>query len=100
MFEDFMQVLEAIGITLAIISPGLAAIVGYLRSKFKCIQTIKDDLEKLKDDLGDRQLRQSKALIILSSRMDDINKSQHPNENALNLGAEIETILKDKNGNL
>jgi hypothetical protein len=100
MDTDLYQLLEAIGITIAIISPGLAAIVGYLRSKFKCIQIIKDDLEKLKDNVGDRQLRQSKALIILSHRIDDINGAQHPEVPKVNLGPEIETILKDKNGNL
>lgn len=100
MDTDLYQLLESIGITIAIISPGLAAIIGYLRSKFKCITEIKQDLEKLKDNVGDRQLRQSKALIILANRMDNINKEQHPDKSALHLGDEIETILKDKNGNL
>lgn len=100
MEENIMSLLQSIAITMAIISPGVAAIVGYLRSKFKDIQEIKDDLENLKDKLGDRQLRQSKALIILSHRLDDINGHQHPEKSPINLGPEIETILKDNHGNL
>lgn len=45
-----------------------------------------------------RTLRQSKALIVLANRIDDINKEQHGKQ--LNLGPEIEVILKDKDGNL
>jgi hypothetical protein len=100
MENDIFKLLEAIALTLAIISPGLAAIIGSLRTKFKCITEIKKDLEDLKDSIGHRQLRQSKALIILANRMDDINKIQHADQGPLHLGNEIETILKDEHGRL
>jgi hypothetical protein len=98
--EDLFQILEATGITLAIISPGIAAIIGYMRSKFNCIKELRKDFEDFKDQYGDRQLRHSKAFIILANRMDQVNKSQHPDRSALHLGDEIETILKDEHGNL
>jgi hypothetical protein len=100
METDIFRLLESIALTLAIVGPGIVAIIGYLRSKFKCIAEIKIELDSLKDSLGDRQLRQSKALIILANRMDDINKVQHADSGPLHLGNEIETILKDKHGNL
>lgn len=98
MDTDWIQILEAIGIAMAVTGPGIAAVIGYFRSKFRCIKELRDDLDELKDSLGDRQLRQSKALIILANRLDRINHDQHGK--SLDLGPEVETILKDKKGNL
>ena len=93
-----MVTLETIAIVLAIISPGIIAFVGYFRSKFKCVTDLKKEFYNFKNTYGDRQLRHSKAFIILANRIDDINEEQHGKK--INLGPEIETILKDRHGNL
>jgi hypothetical protein len=98
MESDFMETLETVAIGLAIITPGIVAFVGYFRSKFKCITDLKKEFADFKDQYGDRQLRHSKAFIILANRIDDINEEQHGKK--INLGPEIETILKDRHGNL
>lgn len=95
-----MENLETIALIFAISGPILGGIIGYFKRKFKCIGQLRCDFEDFKDTVEDRQLRHSKAFIILANRIDDINHSQHPERPKLNLGPEIETILKDREGNL
>ena len=98
METSLLETLQTIAITLAIIGPGVAVIMAYFRSRFRCVTELKIEFEKFKDTYGDRQLRHSKAFIILANRLDDINKKEHGHNT--NLGPEIETILKDRHGNL
>ena len=98
MENNLLETLEIIAISLAIASPGLAAFIAWIRGNFKCIKELRKDFEKFKDQYGDRQLRHSKAFIIIARRMDKINKDQHDEDTEL--GEEIETILKDRHGNL
>jgi len=100
MESEYMEILQAIAITMAITGPGIAAVIGYFRNKFNCLKQLRDDFEEFKDTYGDRQLRHSKAFIILSKRLDMVNSRQHPDRSPLNLGPDIETILKDEEGNL
>ena len=59
---------------------------------FKYFQNIKRCLDKA----DKRTFRISKALVVLANRLDDIYKETHLKE--LNLGPEVETILKDSHG--
>lgn len=93
-----VEFLETIALILAVTGPGIAALIGYIRNKFNCIKQLREDFEEFKDQYGDRQLRHSKAFIIIANRLDNINFEQHGKE--LHLGEEIETILKDREGNL
>ncbi len=98
METDYLELLEIIAISLAIVSPGIAAFIAWIRGNFKCIKELKKEFYDFKDHYGDRQLRHSKAFIIIAHRMDKINKDQHDEDTEL--GEEIETILKDRHGNL
>lgn len=97
---EFIEMLNATALTLGILTPGIAAIIGYFRSKFKCLAELRKDLDEFKNVYGDRQLRHSKAFIILAKRLDMVNSRQHPERSPLNLGPDIETILKDEDGKL
>lgn len=68
--------------------PIVAAFYAWLKSLKKCV-----------DKNDKRGWRQSKALIILANRLDDIYAENHEGGKP-NLGPEIETILKDSNGDL
>lgn len=96
MEQNFKELLETIVLIIAVTTPISAAVLGFIRKKLSCIEKIKDEVESLQQ----RGLRQSKGLIILSHRLDTINDYQHPNNSKLNLGREMETILKDEEGNL
>lgn len=87
MEPNFQEVLTTIGIVAGITGPVIGGVIGWLKNKFKCI-----------DKVDKRSFRQSKAIIILANRLDDINQDQHGKD--LNLGAEVEEILKDQYGNL
>ena len=76
-----------VAITAGILVPIIIGFATWLRKQREC--TVNTDA---------RTLRQSKALIVLANRMDDINFEQHGKK--LNLGPEIETILKDAKGDL
>lgn len=91
---SLLENLEIIAITLGIAGVIIAPILGWIRSKFKCIGEVKTAVDKA----DERSLRQSKGLIILSYRIDAINFDQHKKK--LNLGPEMETILKDEKGDL
>ncbi len=97
---EFIEMLQATALTIGILTPGIAAIIGYFRSKFKCLADLRNDFESFKDAYGERQLRHSKAFIIICKRLDMVNSRQHPDRSPLNLNEDIETILKDENGNL
>jgi len=88
--------LETIVLILAVTAPIAGAVIGFIRKKLSCVSMIKEDVEEQKQ----RGLRQSKGLIILSYRLDDLNNYQHPDNNKSNLGPEMETILKDEKGDL
>ena len=96
LFTEHQAFLETVAIILAITGPTAGLVIGYFKKKFACVPK----LARQADVQDARTLRQSKALIILSYRIDDINNFQHPNNNKSNLGPEIETILKDENGKL
>ena len=96
MEESIFTVLEQTLIVIAVASAFVTPLVAYFRKKFRCISEVKD----IQDDQKQRSLRQSKALIVLANRIDDINFNQHPEKGKLNLGPEIETILKDERGHL
>lgn len=97
---NLLENLELIALILGISAPFAGAIIAYFKNKFKCIGELRSEFEEFKDVIEDRQLRHSKAFIILANRIDDINHSQHPERPKLNLGPEIETILKDREGKL
>ena len=82
--EDYLPM---IAIFVAISVPIVGAFYAWLRS-----------LKKSVDKNDKRGWRQSKALIILANRLDDIYLQEHKGK--ANLGPEIETILKDSNGDL
>jgi len=86
--------LETIVLIMAITGPSVGLVLGYFRKRFSCIPKLVEEVE----DERERSLRQSKGLIILAHRLDDINFDQHGKK--MNLGPEMETILKDEKGNL
>jgi len=81
------HILPLIGIFIAVAIPTIGAFYAWFRRLSKCI-----------DKNDKRGWRQSKALIILANRLDDIYEKQHGDK--VNLGPEIEVILKDSNGDL
>ena len=63
--------------------PIVVVVVKYIQKQRKCI------------DIHSKTIfRTKKALLVLANRLDDINKEQHGK--TLNLGPEIELILKDE----
>lgn len=91
---SILTFVETVAIILGITGPAAGLVLAYFKKKFRCIPKLASEV----GDQRDRSLRQSKGLIILAYRMDDINFDQHKKK--LNLGPEMETILKDEEGNL
>ena len=87
MEDNLLETLRTVAIVLGVMGLSLSPLLAWLRGKFKCI-----------DKLNKRTFRQSKALIILANRFDDINEDQHGKDH--HLGNEVEEILKDEKGNL
>jgi len=81
------HLLPILGILIAIATPLTGAFYAWFRRLSKCIEKN-----------NRRGWRQSKALIILANRLDDIYERKHGDK--VNLGPEIEEILKDSNGDL
>ncbi len=87
METDLLEILQTAALILGIIMVIMTPVFVWLRGKFKCI-----------DKVNKRTFRQSKALIILANRLDDIIEDQHGKDH--HLGDEVEEILKDDRGNL
>jgi uncharacterized membrane protein len=84
---NFLDLVEVVAIVFAIVVVILTPVVVWLKGKFRCI-----------DKVSKRSFRQSKALIILANRFDNINEDQHGKDH--HLGDEVEEILKDEHGDL
>lgn len=94
--QDLITNLETITVVLAITAPITGVIIAYFKKKFSCIPK----LARQADIQENRSIRQSKALINLSHRLDQINNHQHPDNQQTSLGEEAERILEDGEGKL
>lgn len=81
------EYLETFVLIITIVGPIVGAFYAWLKSLKKCV-----------DKNAKRTWRQSKSLILLANRLDDLYDKNH--SGGANLGRDVETILKDNNGEL
>lgn len=77
-----------IQVHLLVVSILIPVLIAWIHSKTKCLQKI-----------DQRSFRQSQAMIILSKKLDNQNTKYH-SDSTSDFTDQIETLLKDEEGNL
>ena|SRR6185312_3030064 len=103
---SFLQ--QVVLIIIGVAASAVASVIGYyVRQYFKsrkdCFTALKEENASIKIELvkqDQRGIRQSRAIIAMAQRDDEITSRLHPNEIRPNSAAEVEKLLQDEYGNL
>lgn len=96
---DFLQ--QIVLLFIGVVATGIMGLIGYyVRQYFKaradCFRKMQEELQK-QDRRG---IRQSRAIIAMAQRDDEITARLHPGEPRPDSASEVEKLLQDERGEL